>query len=131
MAARYKPGHDMSTNAFPNDSSQSSPKTSRKKPRPHAEWLKLIAEWQTSGLDEGDYCQSIGVKLDTFRQHRYRANKAARADVQPSGFQAVEVISNSLPLTPGIVLHTTHCRIEFPLGAPVQDVAGLVKALEA
>lgn len=99
-------------------------------PRPHKDWLSLIAEWQASGLDERTYCQSIGVKLDTFRHHRYRANhSAASSGNQPSGFRAVALAPAKPQPTANIVLHAGHCRLALPVNLPMVTVAERVKAL--
>ena len=99
-------------------------------PRPHSEWLTLIDQWQAGGLDERAYCDSIGVKLDTFRYHRYRADKAARASsARPSRFASVSL--EAPQPAAGIVLHAGRCRIDLPANLSIQAIAELAKALEA
>ena len=98
-------------------------------PRPHSHWLPVIAEWQASGLDERAYCESIGVKLDTFRYHRYRANKSAASSKESAGFRAVKLAPEVRHSTTSIVLHAGRCRMELPAILPMATIAELVKAL--
>jgi len=98
-------------------------------PRPHSQWLPLIAEWHASGLDERIYCESIGVKLDTFRYHRYRANKSAASSKESAGFRAVKLAPEVPHSTASIVLYAGHCRMDLPASLPMSGIAELVKAL--
>ncbi len=101
-----------------------SPPSPKAKPRRHAQWLELIARYQSSGLSEQAFCDSIEVRLDTFRKHRYQAVKASSKKVT-SGFKPVKVVKAAS----GIVLHAAHCRLELPTDMAVVDIAALIKAL--
>ena len=74
------------------------------------------------------------MKLDTFRKHRYQANKVAgkkKAGFR-AGFKPVKIVKPAKPAVVDqavIVLHTSHCRLELPRDMDVGQVAELVRAL--
>jgi hypothetical protein len=107
-----------------------SPKAKKAKPRGHEEWLELIAQWQSSGLTEQAFCDSIEVRLDTFRKHRYQANKVSvKKAPTRSGFKPVKITKPVSVDQAVIVLHASHCRLELPRDMDVSQVAELIKAL--
>jgi len=106
------------------------PARRKAKPRRHAEWLKIIAQCKSSGLTEQAFCDSIGVKVDTFRKHRYQANKASGKKTSGrTGFKAVKITQSAVVDQAVIVLHAPGCRVVLPLDMDISRVAQLVCAL--
>jgi len=100
------------------------------KPRHHAQWLEIIAQCKSSGLNEQAFCDSIGVKLDTFRKHRYQANNvSAKKTSGRAGFKAVKITRPAVVDQAVIVLHTSGCRVVLPGDMDISRVAELVRAV--
>jgi len=107
------------------------PLSTRAKPRRHAQWLEIVDQWRESGLSEQAFCDSIGVRLDTFRKHRYQANKVAgKRTSGGAGFRPVKITKVPAAVEQAvIILHAPGCRVELPGGMDVGRVAELVRAL--
>ncbi len=101
------------------------------KPRRHAQWLEIIAQCKSSGLTEQAFCDSIGVKVETFRKHRYQANKASGKKTSGrTGFKAVKITKPAAVDQAVIVLHTSGCRVVLPGDMDISRVVELDNALE-
>ena len=106
------------------------PPSTRAKPRRHAQWLEIVDQWRESGLSEQAFCDSIGVRLDTFRKHRYQGNKVAGKKISGgAGFKPVKITRPAAVDQAVIILHAPGCRVELPGGMDVGRVAELVRAL--
>jgi len=100
------------------------------KPRRHAQWLEILGQWRSSGLGEQAFCDSIGVKLDTFRKHRYQANKASGKKTSArTGFKAVKITKPAVVDQAVIVLHAPGCRVVLPGDMDISRVVKLVNAV--
>jgi len=64
----------------------------------HDEWVKLIAEYEVSGLSQKEFVAKHDVSFSTFQYWLYRRNKKVRTvSNSPPEFLPVEVVNSPAP----------------------------------
>jgi len=107
----------------------------KRSPRRSAEyWAGVVAQWQSSGQSESEFCAQQGLVLSTFqkwRRHPQGASAALRRQPRSSSaFVEVRPRPASVGLGESIVLRVGEdVRLECPLSMGVEALARLTRAL--
>jgi hypothetical protein len=84
------------------------------------EWLKLLTEYETSGLQQKDFCAKHDLSLSTFQYWLYRRSKKSDSQSGPATkFLPVEVVP-SPALSARREQATSGVIVELPGGVRVQ-----------
>ena len=118
----------------------------KKQRRSRAEWLELIEEWQESGLEQEEFCDSHSIKLGTFRWWCWRLKAAApgrpSTPSRPKPLEVAEIdlveVSVATPAPaveaePGElfeILLPSGVQLRCPVGCSGRSLAEVLWALE-
>ncbi len=102
--------------------------------RSAAEWANIIAGYRAGSADDVTFCRQRGLKLATFRKHKYRLTSSERVQ-HKSPFKVV-TISRVSPQEACVTVPaciTVHgfdgVKVELPPTIDIDAVAQLAKAL--
>ena len=98
------------------------------------EWLKLIEEFRTSGLQQKEFCAKHDLSLGTFQFWLYRKSKRFGSESKPAPtFLPVEVVASPAPLARAGELIEVALRsgavVRFSTGTDTRYIAELLAAL--
>jgi hypothetical protein len=110
------------------DSNQSGKQHRRHRSRAEAD--RLVAEYEASGLSQGDFCAQRDVPLKTLDRYLTRYRKQRAGGNEPPRWVAVEVSGHGGSGGELAVLLPTGCRIEVKRGFDAVTLRQLVAVLE-
>jgi len=91
----------------------------------HDEWVKLIAEYEVSGLSQKEFVAKHDVSFSTFQYWLYRRNKKVRAVSNSTPeFVPVEVVDSAAPKARRREAAAAAVEIELPSGVQVRLSSG-------
>lgn len=101
------------------------------------EWLKLVSEYETSGLQQKDFCAKHDVSLNTLQYWLYRRPKKSGSESGPTTkFLPVEVVpspalaARGQQPTSGVMVELpSGVRIHLSSDVPARYVAELLAGL--
>jgi hypothetical protein len=101
------------------------------------EWLKLLSEYETSGLQQKDFCAKYDLSLSTFQYWLYRRSKKSGSHSSPvTKFLPVEVVPSTAlparreqPMSGVTVELPSGARVHLSSDVPARYVAELLAGL--
>jgi hypothetical protein len=99
------------------------------------EWLKLIEEFRTSGLQQKEFCAQYELSLSTFQFWLYRKSKrSSGSESKPAPtFLPVEVVASPAPQARAGTLVEVALRsgavVRFSTGTDTRYIAELLAAI--
>jgi transposase len=91
----------------------------------HDEWVKLIAEYEVSGLSQKEFVAKHDVSFSTFQYWLYRRNKKVRTvSGSTPEFVPVEVVDSAAPKARRDEAKAA-VEIELPSGVQVRLISGV------
>jgi hypothetical protein len=85
------------------------------------EWLKLIAEYETSGESQKEFCADRDLSFSTFQYWLYRRSKKVRSvSGSTTEFLPVEVVRSAAPEGAAMKTSPAAAAIEIALPSGVQ-----------
>lgn len=79
----------------------------------HTYWTKILKEQEASGMEAREYCNTHGLKYDTFRQWRYRFNKKLKIENTQRAASKINFIPIALDEKP---LSSSPIKLELTSG---------------
>lgn len=85
------------------------------------EWLKLIAEYETSAQSQKEFCEARQLSFNTFQYWLYRKSKKVRVEsgARPE-FVPVEVVRSPAPSGAATKATAGDAAVEFMLPSGIQ-----------
>ncbi|NTX64921.1 IS66 family insertion sequence element accessory protein TnpB [Myxococcus sp. CA051A] len=96
------------------------------------EWVRVVEEFEASGLTQREFAGRRGLRLSTVQSWVYRRRRQERTEAEPP----VRLIPVQVSRAPGLevvmleVIGAAGARVRFAPGTDVDYVARLVAALE-
>lgn len=85
------------------------------------EWLKLIAEYETSGQSQKEFCEEHDLSFSTFQYWLYRRSKKVRSvSGSTAEFLPVEVVRSAAPEGAATKARASDAAVEIALPSGVQ-----------
>jgi len=87
----------------------------------HDEWVKLIAEYETSGLSQKEFVAKHDVSFSTFQYWLYRRSKKLSVESgSTTKFLPVEVVDSAAPKARREGTESVPVEVELPGGVRVR-----------
>lgn len=98
--------------------------------RSREEANRLAAEYEESGLGQGEFCEKRGLRLKTLERYLSRYRREQRGKNQTPQWMAVEVAAKRADVAELSIVLAGGRRIEVPRGFDVETLRRVVVALE-
>lgn len=99
--------------------------------RRRAQWVELMAQYESSGMSHEAFCGCHGLKLSTFKSWRYMLNKESRVQGETSEIKMLPVSAATAVTSKSFLrfCFPNGLELKINVGTPPAYVASLIQAL--
>ncbi len=99
--------------------------------RKRAQWAKLMAEYEASGMNHKEFCDQHKLQINTFKSWRCSLNKKRINPDESSEIKMVQVCAEPAPANKSLLrfCFPNGLELKIDVGTPPAYVASLIQAL--